>query len=76
VLAIVFNGLHSPVFAPDGIAAEMLAADAVTRAAGLGACTADEEVFIVRQYLGEARGRFAEMGIEVGPLQHGRLGEF
>ncbi len=76
VLAIVFNGLHSPAFAPDGIADEILAADAITRGAGLGAATAEEEVFIVRQYLGEARSRFAEMGIEIGRLEHGRLGEF
>lgn len=76
VKALVFNGLHSPAFAPDGIADEILAADAITHRAGLGATPAEEEVATVRQYLADTRSRFAEMGIRIAPLEHGRLGEF
>jgi hypothetical protein len=51
------------------------AADAATTAeAGLGAVTAAAEEAVFSAYLGRARLRLAELGIEVPPLAHPRLG--
>jgi hypothetical protein len=47
---------------------------AVCAAAGLGAVTADEEVGIFRDWLVESRERFAELGLELPPIAHPRLG--
>ena len=42
--------------------------------AGLGTATADEEVAIFRDWIGRSRARFAELGLELPPVAHPRLG--
>ncbi|HJU19421.1 MAG TPA: hypothetical protein VJ770_23445 [Stellaceae bacterium] len=47
------------------MAAEIAAADRVTRDAGLGAATRDEEAPVLRRYLAEAGAQFAALGIDL-----------
>jgi hypothetical protein len=64
------NGYHCAWLVPGDAAAEVVAADRVTRAAGLGALTPDEERVILSQFLADTRDKFAALGITVPPLSH------
>lgn len=60
-----FNGYHCAWLVPDNAAAEIIAADRITREAGLGALTPDEELGIFRQFYAEARAQLATLGIAI-----------
>lgn len=72
---LALDGYQSAAFAPAGTASHVLAADALTRAAGLGAMLPAEEVAIVRQYVADARVRFQHFGIDVPFCRHDIYGE-
>jgi hypothetical protein len=59
--------------APSGIADDVVAADEITRKAGLGAMSAAEEAPVVTQFLGEAQAHLAKLGVAMTDLR-GRIG--
>ncbi len=67
---LVLGGYQSAAFAPPESVAHVLDADALTRAAGLGAMLPQEEVGVVRQYVAEARARFGSLGIDLALVRH------
>lgn len=73
--ALVLSGYQCAALASEGSAHHILEADAITRAAGLGAMSAEEEVAVVRQYVSEARARFSSLGISVPIVKHEVHGE-
>ena len=69
------NGYHCAWLAPGDVAAEIVAADDVTRRAGLGASSVAEETAVLRRWFEDARGTFAKIGIAVRRFTHPSLGE-
>jgi hypothetical protein len=69
------KGYHCAWLVPDDAAREIVAADAETRAAGLGANSVEEEQVILKQFLADARNQFTTLGIELPLFQAGKLGE-
>lgn len=65
---VEFKGYHCAWMAPDGAAADIVAADRVTAEAGLGALTPEAEAAIVADYLILAREKFAALGIDMPDL--------
>ena len=66
---LLLSGAICPWLAPNGIAADIVAADRVTRAAGLGAMSVEEERAVVVQFLGEAREHFERLGVSFADLR-------
>ncbi len=60
-----FNGYHCAWLAPERAGAEIVAADRITRAAGLGALTAEEELAIFRRWYAETRTQLGALGIAI-----------
>jgi hypothetical protein len=60
---IEFRGYHCAWLAPDGAGDEIVAADRISRKAGFGALTPEEEHEIVARYLAEARAKLAGMNV-------------
>lgn len=73
---LVLNGYQCATLAAPGTADLLLAADARTRRSGLGAMAAKEELEVVRQYLSDARTRFATLGVQIAPQHHDIHGAF
>ncbi len=69
------NGYHCAWLAPGDAAADVVAADEVTRGAGLGASSAAEEGAVLKQWFAEARATFAGIGIALRRFEHPRLGD-
>jgi hypothetical protein len=69
------KGYHCAWLVPGGAAREIVEADTITRAAGLGANAEEEEHVILKQFLSDARGQFAKLGIELPRFSAGRLGD-
>jgi hypothetical protein len=69
------NGYHCAWLAPDDMAAEIVAADAATRAAGLGASSVAEESAVLKQWFAEARTAFAGLGLTLKRFAHPKLGD-
>jgi hypothetical protein len=67
-------GYHCAWLVPGDAAAEIVAADEATRAAGLGASSVAEETAVLKQWFAEARTAFADLGIEPRKFEHPRLG--
>lgn len=67
-------GYHCAWLVPGDAAAEIVAADEATRAAGLGASSVAEETAVLKQWFAEARTAFAKLGIEPRQFEHPRLG--
>lgn len=59
------NGYHCAWLVPQAAAHDVVEADRITRAAGLGAMTPHEELEIFRQFYGEARDHLARLGIVI-----------
>lgn len=57
------NGYHCAWLVPGNAAAEIVEADRITRAAGLGAMSPEEENAILIQFLDDVRARFAGLGV-------------
>lgn len=70
---IELKGFHCAWLVPDGAAAEIVAADRITRDAGLGATTEAEEGPVLRRFLGDAQAQFARLGIAVALPAHPAL---
>jgi len=62
---VEFKGYHCAWMAADNAAEEIVVADRITAAAGLGALTPEAEAAIVSDYLALARDRFAALGIDM-----------
>ena len=62
---LLFSGYVCAWLAPGNAARDVVAADAVTREAGLGAMSASEEAAVVSQFLVEARDHLARLGIQI-----------
>src|SRR6185503_522839 len=67
-------GYHCAWLTPNDAAAEIVAADEATRAAGLGASGEAEERAVLSQWFAEARATFAGLGIEPRGFEHPKLG--
>ena len=70
---LLLSGAICAWLAPGGIANDVVAADEITRKAGLGAMSAEEESAVVAQFLGEAREHLAKLGVAVADIR-GRIG--
>jgi hypothetical protein len=66
VIDIELGGLRCAWLAGDA-AADIAAADRLTRDAGLGAATRAEEEPVLRRFLAEAAGQFARLGVVLPP---------
>jgi hypothetical protein len=66
--ALELGGYHCAWLAPGGIAGDVVAADRITRDAGLGALTPEEECAIFGQFFAEARARLGEMGLPIADV--------
>src|SRR6185312_7864086 len=66
VAAVELAGLRCAWLAGEA-AAEIVAADRLTRAAGLGAATPAEEEAVLRRYLADAAAQFAGLGVSLSP---------
>ena len=64
VTNIELAGLHCAWLAGDA-AADIAEADRITRGAGLGAATREEEEPVLRRYLAEASAQFAQLGVHL-----------
>lgn len=71
---IELAGYHCAWLAANDCAADIVAADRITREAGLGACTPDEELAVLTRYLGDARSRLARLGVSLPPVTHPAFG--
>ena len=67
VIDVELAGLRCAWLARDA-AADIVAADRLTREAGLGAATRDEEEPVLRRFLAEAAGQFARLGVALPPM--------
>ncbi len=65
---VVFHGYHCASLVPGGAGKEVVDADRMTAAAGLGALDSDAERKILADYLDIAYGKFATLGIAVDRL--------
>ena len=70
---LLLSGAICAWLAPGGVAGDVVAADEITRTAGLGAMSAAEESAVVVQFLGEAREHLAKLGVTVADIR-GRIG--
>lgn len=70
---LLCSGAICAWLAPGGIAGDVVAADEITRKAGLGAMSAAEESAVVTQFLGEAREHLARLGVTIADFR-GRVG--
>lgn len=66
---LLLSGAICAWLAPGGIASDVVAADEVTRQAGLGAMSAAEESAVVVQFLGETREHLATLGVSVADIR-------
>ncbi len=73
LLTVELAGLHCAWLVADGAADDIVAADRITRDAGLGATTADEEAPVLRAVVAEALARFARLGIALATPDHPAL---
>lgn len=69
------KGYHCAWLVPSDAAREIVAADSITRKAGLGANSVEEETVILTQFLADARAKFAGLGIELPRFPAGTLGD-
>ena len=72
--SVAFAGYHLPSLTTELDATSDIAAQQKCAAAGLGALGADEEEALFVSYIARARVRLGELGIELVPLDHYRLG--
>jgi len=70
---VELRGFHCAWLVAGDAAAEIVAADRITRDAGLGATTADEEAPVLRRYLADAVGQLAHLGVPVALPDHPAL---
>ena len=75
LVRIEFAGFHCASLAAGDCAADIVAADRITRDAGLGGCTADEECAVLVRYVAEARARLARLGVVLPVMNHPALGD-
>jgi hypothetical protein len=66
---LLCSGAICAWLAPKGIAADVVAADELTRSAGLGAMSAAEESAVVTQFLGEASEHLARLGVGIADIR-------
>lgn len=66
---LLLSGAICAWLAPGGIAADVVAADEITRKAGLGAMSAAEESAVTVQFLGEAREHLARLGVSIADIR-------
>ena len=66
---LLLSGAICAWLAPGGIADDIVAADAITRQAGLGAMSVAEESAVVAQFLGEARDHLARLGLAMADMR-------
>ena len=59
---LLLSGAVCAWLAPAGVASDIVAADEITRKAGLGAMSAAEECAVVKQFLGEAHDHLSRLG--------------
>ena len=71
---IEFSGFHCAWLAAGDCAADIVAADRITREAGLGACTPEEEGAVLVRYFADARMRLARLGVVLPAMNHPALG--
>jgi hypothetical protein len=70
---VELQGFHCAWLAPNGAAAEIVAADLITRDAGLGATTEAEEAPVLHRFVTEAAGQFARLGVALTLPDHPAL---
>ncbi len=66
---LLLSGAICAWLAPGGIAADIVAADQITREAGLGAMSVVEESAVVTQFLGDAREHLARLGVAIADVR-------
>ncbi|MBT5192903.1 MAG: hypothetical protein HOK30_22720 [Rhodospirillaceae bacterium] len=66
---VEFKGYHCAWMVPDNAAQDVVAADIKTAEMGLGALAPEAEHGIVSDYLDQAYGRLANLGINVAPTE-------
>ncbi len=66
---LLMSGAICAWLAPGGVAGDVVAADEITRKAGLGAMSAAEEFAVAVQFLGEAREHLARLGATIADLR-------
>ena len=66
---LLCSGAICAWLAPGGVARDVVAADDITRRAGLGAMSAAEESAVVTQFLGEAREHLAGLGVSIADIR-------
>ena len=59
------SGYHCAWLAPENVANDVVAADRITRAAGLGALDPEEERAIFSQFFIEAREHLGRLGLAI-----------
>jgi hypothetical protein len=65
---LLLSGAICAWLAPGGIAADIVAADEVTRNAGLGAMSAAEEAAVTAQFLAEAKEHLQRLGVTIADV--------
>ena len=70
---LLCSGAICAWLAHNGIADDIVAADDVTRKAGLGGMSVDEEAAVVMLFLGESRDHLAKLGVTIADFR-GRIG--
>ena len=65
VIGLELSGYHCAWLVPGGAADDVVAADRITRAAGLGALKPEEEQAIFAQFFGDARTHLARLGLQI-----------
>jgi hypothetical protein len=66
---LLCSGAICAWLAPGGIARDVVAADEITRKAGLGAMSAAEESSVATQFLDEAREQLARLGVTIADIR-------
>jgi hypothetical protein len=70
---VELQGFHCAWLVPNDAAAEIVAADEITRDAGLGAATETDEKPVLRRFLADAAGQFARIGVMLALPDHPAL---
>jgi hypothetical protein len=70
--ALELGGYHCAWLVPGGAADDVVAADRITRTAGLGALLPEEERAIFAQFFEEARAHLGRLGLPIADVS-GRI---
>ena len=68
VSGLELSGYHCAWLVQGGLARDVVAADSVTRAAGLGALTPEEERAIFVQFFADAHANLARLGLSIADV--------